>query len=385
MLHGQPHDSRSAPFGIDTGPIPRLARMEQPRRVRLRLRRARLWPDLALLAVIALVLAAILGAGGAALYRQFYSPAAFVQNYLDLLAAGRAADALRVPGVALDRTALGTTDIPADATDALLRQAALAPLTDVTVEDAGTEGGEALVTARYTAGGHRGSTTFRVRQEGWIGVAPSWRFAQSPLAVVSLTLRGSEQFSVNAFELDRRQIAAGGAQSPALTPVPMLVFSPGLYTLGIDTAIAETKGVSVLADAPAAVVLVEVQAQPTAAFVKVVQQKVDDFLGQCATQKVLQPTACPFGLSVHNRIVDEPVWTIVTMPTVTVEPDGADWRIPPTPATAHISVSIQSLYDGSVREVDQDVPFRIDGTIVVQPDGSASISVGTPDPPGTTS
>ena len=359
--------------------------MEQPRRVRLRRRRARLWPDLALLSVICLLLVATLGAGGVALYRQFYSPAAFVQSYLDLLAAGRAADALRLPGVTLDRAALGSAGIPADATDALLRQAALAPLTEVTVDDAGTEDGESLVTARYTAGGHRGSTTFRVRQDGWIGVAPNWRFAQSPLAVVSLTLRGSEQFTVNGFELDRRQVAAGGVQSPPLTPVPMLVFSPGLYTLGVDTAIAATKGVSVLADAPAAVVPVEVQAQATPAFVKVVQQKVDDFLNQCATQKVLQPTACPFGLSVHNRIIDEPAWTIVDMPAVTVEPDGANWRIPPTPATAHISVSIQSLYDGSVRDVDQDVPFRIDGTIAVQPDGSASISVGSPDPPGTTS
>ena len=52
---------------------------------------------------------------------------------------------------------------------------------------------------------------------------------------------------------------------------------------------------------------VDVQTQPTAEFVEVVQRRVDDFLTACATQQVLQPTGCPFGLVVQNRIISEPI------------------------------------------------------------------------------
>lgn len=353
--------------------------MEQPSDVPTRRRPARLSSDLALLGVVALVLVAALGAGGVTLYREFYSPSAFVTRYLDLLAQHRASDALRLPGVALDREALDGD--AAAASDALLRGTALAPLTDYTVVDEHVDGDETLVTVEYRAGGHAGRTTFHVAREGWLGVAPTWRFSQSPLAVVSLTVRGAEQFTVNGFELDRRQVAAGGVDAPPLEPVPLLVFSPGLYSVSVDTPMSATPGIGVLADAPGATVPVDVQAQPTDQFVQVVQQRVDEFLTQCATQQVLMPAGCPFGMTVQNKLASDPHWSIVEMPKVSVEPDGANWRIPPTDAVAHIVVDVQSLYDGSIREVDEDVRFRIDATIQVLPDGAASIVVGSPDLP----
>src|SRR5690606_8402312 len=103
-------------------------------------------------------------------------------------------------------------------------------------------------------------------------------------------------------------------------------------------------------------------------------------LAACATQEVLLPTACPFGLEVQNRIVDGtlPKWSIAEQPQVTVEPDGAQWRIPVTEAVAHIDVKIKSVFDGSVHDVSEDVPFQVDGTISVRPDGTAQIRVGSP-------
>ncbi|GAA5145711.1 hypothetical protein GCM10025768_03300 [Microbacterium pseudoresistens] len=352
--------------------------MQQPRAGRRRAS-ARLSTDLALLAVIGLVLIAALAAGAAAMYRSFYSPSAFVQHYLGLISEGRAADALQVSGVALERTAQGHADIDTNASDALLRQAALSTLTDIAITDEHRDGDDTVVTASYVAGGHDGSTTFRVRQDGWIGVVPAWRFSTSPLAVIELTLRGSEQFTVNGFELDRRQVAAAGVDAPPLEPVPLLVFSPGLYSVSVDTAIAKTKGVSLLADTPLATTPLDLQAEATKEFIAVVQEQVDSFLTQCTTQQVLQPTSCPFGMAINNRITELPTWSIVAMPQVTVVPDGANWKIPPTSATAHITVEVQSLFDGSITEMDEDVPFRLDGTIVILPDGSASISVGSPD------
>ncbi|WP_102193479.1 hypothetical protein [Microbacterium aurantiacum] len=341
-------------------------------------RRARLGVDLALLALVGVMLVAAIGAGGVTLYQQFYGPSAFVARYLDLLSSGRAADALHVPGVALDRETLATAGIDATASEALLRQTALAPLTDVEIDSEKTVDGATSVTVSYRAGKHEGSTTFAVEQDGWVGVTPNWRFSTSPLAAIELTVRGADQFAVNGFEVDRRQVSAAGTEAAPLDPLPLLVFTPGLYSVTVDTAISTSAGVSVLADAPLATTPVDLQTEPTEEFVAVVQKRVEEFLVECTAQEVLQPTACPFGMEVANRIASAPKWSITTQPVVTVAPDGAHWMIPAADAVAHIDVDVKSLFDGSVSPISEDVPFQVNGTIVILPDGSASIKVGSP-------
>ena len=342
-------------------------------------RRSRLIADLAMLAVVGLVLVAALAAGGVTLYRQFYGPSAFVVRYLDLLSEGRAADALQVPGVAIDRETLEVAGIGATASEALLRTTALSPLTDVEVVSEKPDGDKTAVTVSYKAAGHAGTTTFTVEQDGWAGVTPNWRFTTSPLAVVELTLRGADQFAVNGFEMDRRQVSSAGAEAAPLDPLPMLVFTPGLYSVTVDTPISTSEGAGVLADTPLATTPVDVQTEPTADFVEVVQQRVEEFLTECTTQEVLQPTACPFGLEVYNRLASLPKWSIATQPQVSVVPDGGQWKIPPTDAVAHVEVEIQSLFDGSVEPVSEDVEFQVNGSITILPDGKVSIRVGSAD------
>lgn len=345
-------------------------------------RRSRLGVDLALLTLVGLLLIAALGAGGATLYQQYYGPSAFVVRYLDLLAEGRAADALRVPGVAIDRTTLSAAGIDAAASEAMLRRSALAPLTDVHVDSEKPAEAGTAVTVSYKAAGHAGTTTFIIERDGWAGVTPNWRFQTSPLAVVDLTVRGADRFAVNGFEVDRRQISTDGADAAALDSLPLLVFTPGLYSVSVDTPIAESAGSGVLADTPLAITPLDVQTTPTAKFVAVVQQRVEEFLAECATQDVLQPTACPFGLQVRNRIASAPTWSIASQPEVTVAPDDSGhWLIPTADAVAHLEVEIQSLFDGSIQEMSEDVPFQVNGTIVILPDGSASIRVGSPEDP----
>ncbi|HAQ59859.1 MAG TPA: hypothetical protein DCR63_05510 [Microbacterium sp.] len=341
--------------------------------------RPRLARDLTILAIVGVVLIAALAAGWASLYRQFWGPAAFAERYVELLATGRAADALELPGVRIDSARLAQAGLPEGASDALLRRAALSALTDIRVlaESSRTEGVE--VTIGFEAGGNAGSTTFVVEQDGTIGILPSWRFAESPLAVIELTVRGSMAFEVNGFRIDKRQISPAGMAAAPLDPVALLVFSPGMYRVSVDTPIAETDGVDVLADVPLARVPLDVQAQPTAEFVGVVQERVDSFLDDCAAQEVLQPTACPFGFVVQNRIASLPSWSILTYPTITLVPDGAGWAVPPVEAVARIEVDIRSLFDGSVRTVQEDVTFGLDAEITVLPDGSASILVGSPE------
>ena len=337
--------------------------------------RRRLAGDLIVLAVVGVLLLAALGAAAFTLYREFYSPTAFVERYLGFLADGRAGDALAVPGVAVDSSQLEDAGLPATSSDALLRSAALRSITDIHTVSEQQRDDLTTVTVEYTAGGYPGSSTFVVEPTGWVGVVPAWRFARSPLAVMDVVIDGSPGFSVNGFAVDKRQVSADGVDVDPDAALPLLVFSPGAYTVTVDTALAKADGVAVLADVPLKNVRVTVLAQPTKKFTEVVQQRVNDFLDACAEQQVLQPTGCPFGYVVQNRIEELPVWTIVTEPAVTLEPDGATWRIAPVQGTAHISVSIRSLFDGSLRRVDEDVPFGVTGTITPQPDGSVAITV----------
>ncbi|MDZ8173022.1 hypothetical protein [Microbacterium xanthum] len=336
----------------------------------------RLGRDLAVIALITSVVLGALAAAGVLLYREFYSPSAFVRHYLHLLHDNRAAEALAVPGVAIDTAELDAAGLEIPDSDALLRAAAMGTLTDVAIvsEEAGADVTE--VRAEFDAGGVAGSVSFDVEHTGWIGIVPTWSFATSPLAVIDLTVDGSMKFSVNGFDIDKRQVSPDGVDADPSAPISMLVFSPGLYSVSVDTAIASTPGVAVLSDAPLTEVPVTVAAEPTEEFIAVVQERVEGFLTSCATQEVLQPTACPFGYTVEDRIVGLPSWTISSQPTVTVEPEGDVWKIPATPASARIDVQIQSLFDGSIREVSEEVPFLVTGTITVLPDGTASIVVG---------
>lgn len=322
------------------------------------------------------LLAGALAATAAVLYRDLYSPSAFVSRYLDLLSRGDAAHALTVPGVAVDSASLSRTGLPADANEALLRRAALSQLTGVTIDGATEdEHGVTTVVASYDTGAHRGTTSFRVERAGWVGITPTWRFETSPLAAITLTVRGATEFTVNGFTVDTRQVSAKGGDADPLDPVSLLVFSPGLYSIAVDTAASTSPGVAVLSDTPSATTPVNVQTQPTEKLREAVQEQVENFLTQCATQEVLQPTGCPFGLVVQNRIVTAPVWTIQAQPEVTLVPNGAGWAIENTSAVAHIVVDIQSIYDGSVRHLDEVVPFNMGGTVTMLPDGSASIAI----------
>ncbi|WOF22919.1 hypothetical protein N8K70_16225 [Microbacterium betulae] len=358
------------PFGTPSPPRAAPARRPRPR--------SRPLEATAFVVIGSLLLGAV-AAGFASLYREFWGPEAFVERYVALLADGRAADALTVPGVAVDSSVLEAAGIPATVSDALLRQSALTDeLADVEVTGSRMVDGVAEVTIAYRAGGDTGRSTFRVEQDGWSGLVPSWRFETTPLAVIDVTVRGSMRFTVNDFELDKRQVSPDGVDAQPLDPVPLLVFTPGAYAVSVDTAAAEARPVQSLAVQPLAEVEVDVQAQPTDEFTDIVSDQVHDFLEDCATQQVLNPTGCPFGYETYER-AQVPTWSIVVQPKVAVVPNGAYWAIAPAGGIAHIEMDVQSIYDGSFFHISQDVTFTIDGTIDILADGSAAISIGSPD------
>lgn len=326
-------------------------------------------------ALIALVLAAT-AVGWIALSKTFYSPSAFVQNYLQLLGAGRAADALELPGMQGD----GGGELDANASSAILRASAMQSLTDIEIVSESTSGDITLVTASFEAGGTPGEATFKIAPDGWSGLAPAWRFAEPPLTIISAEIEGSMDFTVNGFQLDKRQISPSGVDAPPTDPAVLLAFVPGRYDIGINNQLAKADAKSIVATAPLGTITTELIASPTEAFVTTVQDEVDDFLAACVTQTVLQPTGCPFGLETEERINGDPEWSIATSPVVTLSADGANWQMPSTDGKAQIDVELQSLFDGSISDYTERIPFSISADVRIFNDGTVAIQIDATDP-----
>lgn len=338
-------------------------------------RRTLLWT----LLVASVLLLIGLVAGSVWVYRALYSPSAFVTHYLTLLHEGRAADALQLPGVNLTPEMVESSELNSNASPALLRHAALAPLNDIVITDEHREGDEYVVTASYTANKHEGSTQFRVKSDGFKVLAPQWQFSESPLAQLDVRIFGSEQFRINNFDLDRLQIDPSGDPD---APMQLLVFSPGMYVISVQTQIAQTKngGVGFFSNVPLKATAVDVQLEPTAEFTQTIQERLDTVLDECVTKRVLMPANCPFG-RVTSDILDPdepPLWSVVAYPKVELEPRGNDWIIKPTQGAVHLYAPVRLLHDGTDTVIDEDVPFEWAGIVQILPDGTAAIRLGSP-------
>lgn len=333
--------------------------------------------------VIGALLLAAIGAALMSLYRSFWGPSAFAERYVQLLAEGRASDALMVEGVGVDSEALAEAGLPDYASDALLRSSALSTdLVDIrAVGEKRAEDGTVTVTVGYRTDGETHESAFLVEQTGWHGLVPSWRFAQSPLTVIDVDVHGSWRFEVNGFELDKRQVSSAGLEADPSDAIPMLAFTPETYDFAVDTATTEADPVTVDATEPLTATEATVEAEPSREFQDVIDQKAEDWLSdQCGARNVLMPEECPYGYELDNLVAPgtEPEWTISEYPDIVLTPDGPWWDIEPADGVAHIDVDVQSYIDGSITHVSQDVPFRIDGTVELLEDGSAKIQIGAP-------
>jgi hypothetical protein len=227
------------------------------------------------------------------------------------------------------------------------------------------------VTAEYVVDGQPGSTEFAVTRSGTIfGVFNDWAFAQSPLAVLQLTVEHGDQFSANGLDL----IADAGQDAEGL----YLAFAPSAIELSHDSQYLTAEPVTAVLLQPEVGVPAVLDIRANDAFVEEVQRQIDDYLQECTTQQVLLPTGCPFGQTIDDRVVSTPTWTMVTDPVVALEPAGAEatWRVPATTGTAHLVVDVQSLFDGSVSTFDQDVPFTVSYDVTFIPGDILISAVG---------
>lgn len=361
----QMHPQQSAPAGWTEPPAP-----ERPASLSERTRAGIIW------AVVGTMLIAAAFAAIGALNRDVYGAGAFVGDYLSKLQEKDAAAALRIPGVPLKDSALEEAGLPEGSSNALLRNDALPELSELAlVDDVDEGGGLHSVTWSFESNGRYGESTFVVKAAGTrFPFMPVWAFEQSPLAVVNLAVQHATVFTANGFDLDTRSLT-GQKTATFDNIVNVQVFTPGAYVFESTSEFVTSDPESVLVDEPTRVHEVAVEAAPTEGFVAAAQEAVNAQLDACTEQKVLQPTGCPFGIVVDDRILGDPLWSFDEYPEITVEAGAESWVIPAVRGDAHLEVDVQSLFDGSVTAYDADVPFSMIGNVYVMSDGTVQVIV----------
>ncbi|TFB95775.1 MULTISPECIES: hypothetical protein [unclassified Cryobacterium] len=342
----------------------------------------------AVVVVVVLLVAALFAAIGS-LNREVYSAGGFVRQYLDALARHDTASALTLPGVTPTTAELTAAGLPTELPDTLLRASVLSSITairlvsDTVKPDAadtgtGTGTGTAEVHSviyAFDLDGAPETMEFRVARAGtYAAVFDSWRFDTSPLAVLGVTVLHEASFSVNGLTLDTRAHAAADAPVTFSNQAAYLAFAPARYTIAHESALLSAAPQSVPVTQSGATD-VSVDAEPNASFVGQVQSELNAFLDSCATQTVLQPSDCPFGIEINDRVKSVPTWSIPEYPAVTLAAGDTAFDMPATAGRAHIKVAVQSLFDGDLSTRDEDVPFAVAIQVVVGADGSLAIQL----------
>jgi hypothetical protein len=307
--------------------------------------------------VLAAVLVAAFIATVVTVNLTLYSAQGFVGSYLSALARHDVAGALRTPGVSS----------PMNASRALLRADALAELADIrVVSDTTTPTGAHRVTMSYRVGGKDGSTTFDVRRDGsHLGLFSAWRFAVTPISALHVTVDHAASF-----------VANGLPENPANGDGTYLVLTPAAVTLSHTSRYLTAAPKTMLLGQPSVVTPEVVQVTASSAFVAAVQKELDEHLASCVKQTVLQPTGCPMGQQIRDRVQDTPTWSMVKSPVVAIDPAAGigNWMVPAIRGTAHLKVTVKSIFDGSISTFDQDVPFTVSYAILIAGDGTLQIT-----------
>ncbi len=289
-----------------------------------------------------------------------YSASGFVASYLDALARHDVTGASTTVGVTL----------PASGSRALLRADALGGLTNIhLVSDTGRADGSHRLIYSYSAAGTRGTTTFTVRPNGaHLGLFTAWRFATNPATLLSITPEHAGAFTANGVDLTPQ---AGANQATRY-----VVLAPSAFVLSHSSTYLSAPKKTILVSTPGLTASTAIDVQANAAFVAQVQNQLDLYLKKCVTQRVLQPTGCPMGQQITDRVQDAPAWSMVTNPKVTILSGSSahNWIMPATPGTAHLVVTVKSIFDGTVSKFDRDVPFTVAYSITFQGDGSLLIT-----------
>jgi len=290
-----------------------------------------------------------------------YSAGSFVRGYLDALARRDVAAALALPGVS---PAAGS---PLAADSELLTPAALGTLDEIRIlADSRAADGDHIVVVEVSVDSATPlRATFHVQPgPAHLGLFPTWRFATSPLATLSLSAKGSDEVRVNSADI-----------TPPAGKGDYLVFVPGLYTVDHESTWLEAVQLPVAMTTAGEEMDAALDIRANAAFRAAASRQVDRALDECAEQQVLQPTGCPFGRAVTDRVAGTVSWSIAEYPVVTLEPGEkpGHWTVTAAQGRAALEVPVQSLFTGKKSTLDATVSISAEYAILLADDGTFTI------------
>jgi hypothetical protein len=340
-----------------------MARFTRPRRAEF----------VAMVTVATLLLAGVVSAG-LALARDVFSASAFVDTYLRAVETRDVATALSMPGVMPD--GLTRQDFIAQPRNVLLTAAAMSPDLEFSIVSEDVVQNLHYVTVSSSAQGGRDIVFSVTPTDSVVGLFPQWRFTTSPLGALDITTNHATFFSVNGFgPIDMAAIGASVSPRDFTAAGSFSVFTPGTYELQISSSALTSEPVTARVGEPGSSSKVNLDAVPTPAFIDRVQREVNDFFDSCVRQRVLLPSGCPFGIGIENRVSGEPVWGVATYPQVALQPGSSGWEIVPTSLTLTFDADIQSLFDGSITTVHEEVPLTISGSVILTASGDVSVLI----------
>lgn len=294
--------------------------------------------------------AAILGLGAlmvALTLASSATPANHVQRYLDALARDDLASAARLAGLQ-PPTAMPLGD---DGEPSIHRIVSTETERDGTV----------TIVAEYGVVTDAALVTFRLKPAPpTIALVPTWAFVSPPVATLSVAADEHDRFAVN----DRAVVAAGAGE-----PVTVTAFVPARVTVRLDDALLRAEPVTVRAGTGASDSIVLAVA-PAERLERTVRREVERLLLTCTDQQVLQPTGCPFGIDIIDRVTAPPLWRLNGALVLVIEPgdNPGVWHVRGE-GSAQLTVSVQNLFDGVITERDEPVGFIVRGEVVLDPDG----------------
>ena len=302
-----------------------------------------MWPlvrkfGLMALGVVALWLIAILS-----LNLTLYSAGGFVMGYLR---------ALEEANYGLAATKAGLNDVPAITpmdSEALSNPRIIATGSLAT--------GEIVVQAAYELGGEEATTVFVLDQaQPVLWFFNSWTFNRAPTARLDLAVVGDNRVVLNGRELQTQRLGV---------PPRTTVLVPAMYEASLSTEWVEATSVIASVTEIGSSTTLRLAPIPTPRLLDATSEAVEDFLDDCVLQGVLQPASCPFGITVDDRVIGTPAWTILDYPEVRLNlaGDQASWSMIAKQGVAEVRVQVQSLFDGSISETTDVISFDLYGVV----------------------
>jgi hypothetical protein len=189
-----------------------------------------------------------------------------------------------------------------------------------------------------------------------LGLFNTWTFSTKPTAALVYSVIGDERIDVNDVRLSTRALGV----SPRST-----VLVPGVYEASLNTPWVTGPPTLARVTQTDAEYPLRVRVAPTNELKDTATTAIERYLEGCVAQEILQPIECPFGISISDRVVGVPTWTVLDYPvvSVTLGTDRESWDVLAIGGVVEVTVSVQSLFDGSISEYSEIVSFLVEGSL----------------------